>query len=172
MRAMYEKLERPETPPSDSGSPGASAMGSPKASGANLKLGRRAKVRVDTLLAMRSWNHKRLMKAIDSAVDDEWIRYQADHVQLTQAGYIESARLTRQHRLWEMYLITYADVAPAMVDRDADSIEHVLEPHVIDRLEDLLEEQQPQLQVPSSPHQLRGEDLGENAGETEERILP
>lgn len=172
MRAMYEKLERPESESAHSSGSGVLAKDSLEESQANLKLGRRAIISVGTLLAMRSWNRKRLLNAIDSAIDDELIRYQADGVQLTQAGYIEAARLTRQHRLWEMYLITYADVAPAMVDRDADSIEHVLEPHVIDRLEDLLEEQQPQLQVPSSPHQLRAEDLGENAGETEERILP
>ncbi len=53
-----------------------------------------------------------------------------------------------------MYLIAYADVAPALVDRDADAIEHVLEPEVIDKLEDLLEEQEMTIHVPASPHLL------------------
>ena len=46
--------------------------------------------------------------------------------QLTAQGMTEAARLVRQHRLWELYLITHAEIAPSHVDRDADAIEHVL----------------------------------------------
>ena len=53
-----------------------------------------------------------------------------------------------------MYLIAYADIAPSMVDRDADAIEHVLDPQIIDQLEELLEQEQAGVRVPESPHQL------------------
>ena len=52
----------------------------------------------------------------------------------------------------ELYLITHADIAPSRVDRDADDIEHVLEPEIVEELELLLERQRPA--VPNSPHAL------------------
>ena len=64
----------------------------------------------------------------------------------------EAIRLTRQHRLWELYLMTHADIAASRVDREADAIEHVLEPEVIIELEALLDKNYPQL--PRSPHLL------------------
>jgi manganese/zinc/iron transport system permease protein len=155
MRAMYEMIEDPSNSGRQSADPHLQ------------QTARKTKVSLDELLLMRSWNRKRLLAAIRSAEDDELVRYYSGHAQLTYAGFIEAARLTRQHRLWEMYLITYADVAPGLVDRDADNIEHVLEPDVIDRLEDLLEEEQLLFPVPSSPHELGGEAVG-----TEEGILP
>lgn len=106
------------------------------------------------LLPMRSWSRSRLLRAVRAAEDDDLVRLREQRILLTRAGFIEGARLTRQHRMWEIYLITYADVAPALVDRDADDIEHVLEPEIIDELEELLEEQQLSIHVPVSPHEL------------------
>ena len=77
---------------------------------------------------------------------------QGDEIALTPRGLEEAARLTRQHRLWEMYLITHADVAPSRVDRDADAIEHVLEPELVAELEALLDKSR--ATVPASPHEL------------------
>ncbi len=111
-------------------------------------------VSVSQLLPMRSWNRGRLLRAIRSAEDDQLVRLRGEDTYLTRAGFVEGARLTRQHRMWEMYLITYAEVAPGLVDRDADDIEHVLEPEVIDELEELLEEQKMRIHVPVSPHDL------------------
>jgi manganese/zinc/iron transport system permease protein len=53
-----------------------------------------------------------------------------------------------------MYLIAFADVAPGLVDRGADDIEHVLGPEIVDQLEDLLEEQKMMVRIPGSPHDL------------------
>ena len=39
-------------------------------------------------------------------------------------GVQRAARLVHDHRLWELYLITHADVAPSKVDRDADRTHH------------------------------------------------
>ena len=37
--------------------------------------------------------------------------------------------------LWEMYLITHADIAPSHVDHSADMIEHVLGGELVAKLE-------------------------------------
>ena len=115
----------------------------------------RSYVPISQLLPMRSWNRNRLLRAIRMAERDEMVQLRADRVRLTRGGYVEAARLTRQHRMWEMYLIAHAEVAPALVDRDADDIEHVLEPEIIDQLEELLKEKQMMIHVPKSPHDLQ-----------------
>lgn len=79
---------------------------------------------------------------------------------LTASGREAATRVVRVHRLWELYLIEQADIAPDHVDRDADQLEHVLSPELIARLEARLDEEdrkhpretrldQP---VPASPH--------------------
>ena len=56
-------------------------------------------------------------------------------VTLTEAGLAEARRIVRNHRLWEMYLITHADIAPSHVDHSADMIEHVLGGELVAKLE-------------------------------------
>lgn len=115
-------------------------------------------MRTDALMRARSWSAPQLNRALKTARKDglveqtpsgEWI--------LTQAGSTHAARVTRNHRLWELYLILFADVAPSHVDRDAEEVEHVLGNEMIDRLETLLAESaeagRPG-EVPASPHAL------------------
>ncbi len=70
-------------------------------------------------------------------------------LKLTETGRRESRRILRNHRLWELYLIRYADIAPSHVDRDADEIEHVLAGDVVEELERELEQEST---IPPSPH--------------------
>jgi manganese/zinc/iron transport system permease protein len=42
------------------------------------------------------------------------------------------------HRLWEVYLTDYVQIAPDHVHDDAESIEHVLTPELEEELERLL----------------------------------
>lgn len=111
-----------------------------------------ADVTLAALLGKRSWSPARLRGAIQRARQDELIEWGTEPIRLTRRGAIEGIRLTRQHRLWELYLIAHADIAPSRVDRDADAIEHVLEPEVIAELEELLEQGTPG--APASPHGL------------------
>ncbi|KAA5540534.1 iron chelate uptake ABC transporter family permease subunit [Roseiconus nitratireducens] len=144
LRAMYEQIEsqfRDERTDNDA----AESAAMPEA-------GRKNPVAVGDLLAMRSWSRRRLMAAIVRGEENELLRCRDGACTLTQAGFAEAARLTRQHRMWEIYLITYAEVATANVDRDADRIEHVLAPEIIDQLEDLLDEQGMTIPVPDDPH--------------------
>ncbi len=56
-------------------------------------------------------------------------------IALTDAGRRDGARISRNHYLWEQYLISYADIAPSHVDWSVDQVEHVLSDALIDELE-------------------------------------
>ena len=109
-------------------------------------------VTVDDLFHKRSWSNASLRREIRRAESVGLVIWQEEGARFTQRGFDEAERLTRRHRLWELYLVTHADIATARVDRDADAIEHVLEPEVIAELEFLLEKEFPQF--PASPHKL------------------
>jgi manganese/zinc/iron transport system permease protein len=104
------------------------------------------------LINARGWNPKRLDDLLRSATAEGWLRQDSEgQLRLTRDGARMAARAVRNHRLWELYLIHFADVAPARVDREADLIEHVLEPGLIEQLETLLKQDRPAM-VPLNPH--------------------
>ncbi|MEZ6059965.1 MAG: iron chelate uptake ABC transporter family permease subunit [Planctomycetaceae bacterium] len=156
LRAMFELLEAGSAGVTSGMPVPAGAAGPDGSAGALLSQWLELRtVAVADLLQERSWSIGRLRHEIRSAEDDGLVSTSdAQHVRLTTQGFREAARLTRQHRLWELYLITYAEVAAARVDRDADAIEHVLEPEIVARLEALLEKREVVRQVPASPHEL------------------
>lgn len=107
----------------------------------------------DEVFSMRSWSRRRLAGCINRAADDGLVTFDPRRwVRLTDAGFIRAEHLVHDHRLWEMYLITHADVAPSRVDRDADAIEHVLDAELIARLEELLNRSRRQDGMPANPH--------------------
>ncbi len=107
------------------------------------------------LLAMRTWSSFRLSREIARCCRDGLlIGNDEAGYSLTETGLTEASRLAHEHRLWELYLITQADVAPGRVDQAADTIEHVLEPELIAQLEQLLEQQRKSDGVVASPHRL------------------
>ena len=61
-----------------------------------------------------------------------------DELRLTARGIEDAVRLTRNHRLWETYLVQYADIAPSHVDQSADLVEHVLSKVLVAELERIL----------------------------------
>lgn len=97
-------------------------------------------VTVEELLTLRSWNRRTVEKVIDRSQRAGMVTRIDGRVWLSKAGWLAARRLTHQHRLWELYLITHADVALQQVDRLADDIEHVLEPAVIEELEEILQQ--------------------------------
>jgi manganese/zinc/iron transport system permease protein len=108
---------------------------------------------MERLLEMRSWSEGTLRKEVAMARKKGLLRAEngrTERVELTETGWNAAAQVVRQHRLWETYLIEYADIAPSHVDRDADAIEHVLSPELVAELESLLAAR-PLLE---SPHQL------------------
>jgi manganese/zinc/iron transport system permease protein len=113
----------------------------------------------EALLHRRSWNEKGLWKILQRGQRDGLLHMRdGGRIELTAKGQGEAMRVTRNHRLWELYLIEYADIAPNHVDRDADSVEHILGETLTRQLEALLPQTlKPGAEpVPSSPHQLEG----------------
>jgi manganese/zinc/iron transport system permease protein len=114
-------------------------------------------VPIPALLQMRSWSPRQLRRELTRAARaGHAILGSDDRVFLTPEGYALAARVVRNHRLWELYLITHADIAPSHVDRDADAIEHVLGAGMIHTLELLLAGERAQAVVPASPHAIPG----------------
>jgi len=104
------------------------------------------------VVAARGWSAGRVDDLLRSAIREGWLRQGSDaHYRFTNAGARLAARAVRNHRLWELYLIHFADIAPSRVDREADLIEHVLEPGLVEQLEKLLKRDRSG-EVPVSPH--------------------
>ena len=110
---------------------------------------------LDLLFARRTWSRAAFRLLLRRARSEDHIDTIADGmVRLSESGFGEAARITRNHRLWELYLIRYADIAPSHVDRDADAVEHVLGPDLVHELEDALERRAVDSAVPASPHRI------------------
>lgn len=110
-------------------------------------------VPLGALVAKRPWTRPQVAAEIARLADLGLLTCSpADgSVQLTATGLSEARRLVRNHRLWELYLIRHADVAPARVDQNADRIEHVLDRRIVEELEDLLDQKAHDRIVPSDP---------------------
>ena len=91
------------------------------------------------VLEERSWTARGLRAEVERAKRLGLVEESDGVLWLSQAGLVKAARVVRNHRLWETYLITYADIAPSHVDRDADMVEHILDKSVIAELEALLQ---------------------------------
>jgi manganese/zinc/iron transport system permease protein len=144
MRAFYEVLESRHT-----GEPDATAE--PTAEPLRLT---ESVLSFDDLLRARHWTAWRVRRLLSRGMRAGLIEPAAGGYRLTETGAEEARRVTRNHRLWELFLITYADIAPSHVDRAADQIEHSLEPKIIDELERQLAKRHPRLAMPASPHRL------------------
>ena len=108
----------------------------------------------DEVLSRRSWTRSRLSRLLDRATRDGLLQTVESGWRLTASGAEEARLVARNHRLWETYLILHADIAPNHVDRDADLIEHVLEPDLVSQLLETVSARYPQMQMPPSPHPL------------------
>ncbi len=106
-----------------------------------------------SLCQHRHWTHKAVHRLIRKAKKEDHIEhFDGAHLQLSESGYGEASRITRNHRLWERFLIEHADIAASHVDRDADSVEHILSPDMVRELEQQLKSSA----TPSSPHPTGG----------------
>jgi manganese/zinc/iron transport system permease protein len=104
---------------------------------------------IEEIVYVRSWSKQTVVALLKRCEKMNFAtRVSTNKWRLTQKGLAEASRIVRNHRLWEVYLITYADIAPTHVDRDADMIEHVLGKDLVAKLEDLLDSSA----VPKSPH--------------------
>lgn len=92
------------------------------------------------LRAANHWDEPRLTRLLRLGVAEGLVVWTpgAAVCRLSSPGRLEARRVTRNHRLWEAYLLNYADVAPQHIHHNADQIEHVIEPEVVNELEELM----------------------------------
>jgi len=113
---------------------------------------------MDLLRKHRYWAKGELSKLIRQARSEDHIERQpSGELRLSESGFGEASRITRNHRLWELYLIRYADIAPSHVDRDADMVEHLLGAEIVHQLETELNLSNSTI---DSPHTIATTELG------------
>ena len=112
------------------------------------------------LRPLRSWPRLWLAAIVRLLAWRGLLRGQGTGVVLTESGRAHALRITRNHRLWEQFLVAYAVLAPSHVDHSADLVEHVLSPEMVAELERELAaagRMPRRLGVPPSVHPLGGE---------------
>lgn len=90
---------------------------------------------IAALARLRAWKPGFRWLVFATLVRAGEARRAGDGLVLTEKGLREGARVNRNHRLWEQYLISYADVAPSHVDWSVDQVEHVLSEELVAELE-------------------------------------
>jgi manganese/zinc/iron transport system permease protein len=139
LRDLYESYESaPKAPFSDASPVKSSVRG----------------FQIKSLFTRRSWSKRQLQRTVRQLRASKYVSL-ADkgRLELTDAGRQAAQAVVRKHRLWEAYLIYYADVATGMVDLSADRIEHILDQDIIRSLEKLFPQISP-TELPQSPHTL------------------
>ena len=96
-------------------------------------------VAIDDLQIVRNFSPTQLSKGLRKLRVNGYVRRSNSSWFLTNEGFEKGKRITRLHRLWELYLTKYLRIAPDHVHEDADTIEHVITPELEARLEKLLE---------------------------------
>lgn len=110
---------------------------------------------IEDIRQFRAWTEGELEAGFSRALKLGFIAQDnPGRYHLTGTGARDALRVVRNHRLWELFLIQYADIAPGKVDRDADAVEHILEPDILRELEELLETENNRKRIPISPHRL------------------
>jgi manganese/zinc/iron transport system permease protein len=120
-------------------------------------------IAIDDIVARRTWSRRQVRRLLARAMSRGEVQTRAHKVRLTQTGRDAAEAIVRNHRLWEIYLIEHADIAPTHVDRDADAIEHVLGVDLVRELEQILLRGG---SLPGSPHPLgsSGSSSGSSGG--------
>src|SRR5690606_17888487 len=68
---------------------------------------RELQVTTEELLNVRSWSLQRLSRELRRSRRDGLLEQTGDAIALTERGWAEAQRITREHRLWELYLISH-----------------------------------------------------------------
>ena len=86
----------------------------------------------------RRMGEKQLRKSLVTLRSKGFVQEAEGHWMLTETGMQNAARIIKLHRLWELYLTNYMNIAPDHVHDDAETIEHIITPEIENELELLL----------------------------------
>jgi manganese/zinc/iron transport system permease protein len=83
----------------------------------------------------RFYEPKSLKKALKSLKTQGYAIQNVHNWKLTTEGFERGRRVTKLHRLWEVYLTQYLRIAPDHVHDDAETMEHIITPELEKTLE-------------------------------------
>jgi manganese/zinc/iron transport system permease protein len=86
----------------------------------------------------RSFLKDNLIIGLNRLVKQGFLERQNDSYSFTAIGLTKGKRTTKLHRLWELYLTNYMNIAPDHVHEDAETIEHIITPELEAKLEAFL----------------------------------
>ncbi|MBK7142121.1 MAG: metal ABC transporter permease [bacterium] len=93
----------------------------------------------DQIKRMWSFTQRELQSALRTLQSQGMVEKSGSMYRLSDSGITEGARVTRLHRLWEVYLSRYLELPEDHVHRDAEDMEHIITPEMEARLEELLD---------------------------------
>jgi manganese/zinc/iron transport system permease protein len=73
--------------------------------------------------------------SINSLRRKSYVAINQGNIKLTDKGLSEAKRIIRSHRLWELYLTEYMNIAPDHVHDTAEKMEHILTPEIEAKLD-------------------------------------
>ena len=77
---------------------------------------------INEILERRPFNISKLKKGLRNLYKQGFLEFSASGWAYTEAGKIKGQRITKLHRLWELYLTEYLRIAPDHVHEDAETI--------------------------------------------------
>lgn len=102
---------------------------------------------IEKIYELYPYQKKEIDYSIKNLLQNRFISKNEGFISLTSTGSSDAMRIVRLHRLWELYLNEYMNIAPDHVHESAEQMEHLLTPE----LEALLEKR---LNYPTlDPHQ-------------------
>lgn len=94
---------------------------------------------VDELLDFRKMHPAQLKSGLNRLNRQNLVVKDSLNWQLTESGLEKAKKIVRLHRLWELYLTNYMDIAPDHVHNNAEEMEHYITPELEKQLEKYLE---------------------------------
>lgn len=92
----------------------------------------------EDIVAKREFDHQKLKTGLRKLKNRGYVTFEHTQWKLTTEGRKKGQRITRLHRLWEMYLTQYLHLSPDHVHDDAETIEHIITPEIEAKLSEIL----------------------------------
>ena len=93
----------------------------------------------EDIMITRSFLKPELFVGLNRLVKQGFLELNQGLYTFTNIGLTKGKRTTKLHRLWELYLTSYMNIAPDHVHEDAETIEHIITPELEAKLEAFLE---------------------------------
>jgi len=85
---------------------------------------------IDQLRLLKVLDENQLTDTMQNLQIDRFLRYKKGYYYFTKEGLEKGKRITRAHRLWEMYLTKYLHLPADHVHDDSETIEHLITPEL------------------------------------------